>query len=94
MMRQDRFTEGAQAVLAASQEMVREGRHSQWDVEHVLMALVEYDTGITPQLFEKRGADRPRTPCHAVPPVGAPMLPRRPADPRELHSRSCILRPR
>ncbi|HUF54100.1 MAG TPA: AAA family ATPase [Dehalococcoidia bacterium] len=59
-MRQDRFTEGAQEVLAASQEMVRTGRHSQWDVEHVLMALVDYDKGITPQIFEKLGVDKTR----------------------------------
>ena len=39
MMRQDRFTQQAQEVLAASQEMVRQQRHSQWDVEHVLLAL-------------------------------------------------------
>ena len=58
MMRQDRFTEGAQEVLSASQEMVRRDRHAQWDVEHVLMALVNYDKGITPQIFEKLGVDR------------------------------------
>ena len=40
MMRQDRFTEQAQEVLQASQELVREARHSQWDVEHVFYALV------------------------------------------------------
>ncbi|MEX0684325.1 MAG: AAA family ATPase [Dehalococcoidia bacterium] len=59
-MRQDRFTEGAQEVLAASQEMVRRDRHAQWDVEHVLMALVTYDKGITPQIFEKLGVDKNR----------------------------------
>ncbi len=58
MMRQDRFTEGAQEVLAASQEMVRRDRHSQWDVEHVLMALVNYDKGITPEIFDKLEVDR------------------------------------
>ncbi len=58
MMRQDRFTEGAQEVLSASQEMVRQDRHAQWDVEHVLMALVNYDKGITPEIFEKLGVDR------------------------------------
>src|SRR3990172_9522904 len=41
MMRQDRFTEGAQEVLAASQELVRRERHSQWDVEHVRKALAK-----------------------------------------------------
>ena len=58
MMRQDRFTEGAQEVLSASQEMVRRDRHAQWDVEHVLMALVNYEQGITPQIFEKLEVDR------------------------------------
>ena len=57
MMRQDRFTEGAQEVLAASQEMVRTERHTQWDVEHVLMSLLTYERGITPQLFERLEVD-------------------------------------
>ncbi len=60
MMRQDRFTEGAQEVLAASQEMVRKERHSQWDVEHVLMALLTYEKGITPQIFEQLNVDTTR----------------------------------
>ena len=46
MMRQDRFTEQAQEVLAASQELVRQQRHSQWDVEHVLLALVDRKGGL------------------------------------------------
>jgi ATP-dependent Clp protease ATP-binding subunit ClpC len=58
MMRQDRFTEGAQDVLAQSQQLVRTERHSQWDVEHVLLALLQHDRGILPQLFEKLGVDR------------------------------------
>jgi len=58
MMRQDRFTEGAQEVLAASQELVRKERHSQWDVEHVLMALLSHEGGAAPAIFEKLGADR------------------------------------
>jgi ATP-dependent Clp protease ATP-binding subunit ClpC len=57
MMRQDRFTEGAQEVLAASQELVRKERHSQWDVEHVLLAMLQYNRGILPELFAKLGVD-------------------------------------
>ncbi|MDP2673923.1 MAG: AAA family ATPase [Dehalococcoidia bacterium] len=57
-MRQDRFTEGAQEVLAASQELVRKERHSQWDVEHVLMALLTHEGGAAPAIFEKLGVDR------------------------------------
>jgi ATP-dependent Clp protease ATP-binding subunit ClpC len=57
MMRQDRFTESAQEVLAQSQELVRKERHSQWDVEHVLMAMLMYDKGILPQIFEHLNVD-------------------------------------
>jgi ATP-dependent Clp protease ATP-binding subunit ClpC len=58
MMRQDRFTEGAQEVLAESQQLVRTERHSQWDVEHVFLALLQHERGIMPQLLEKLGIDR------------------------------------
>ena len=56
MMRQDRFTEQAQQVLTASQELVRRKRHSQWDVEHVLLALAEHEGGLAAQILEKLGA--------------------------------------
>jgi ATP-dependent Clp protease ATP-binding subunit ClpC len=57
MMRQDRFTEGAQDILAASQELVRKERHSQWDVEHVLMALLTHEQGVAPAIFEHLKVD-------------------------------------
>jgi ATP-dependent Clp protease ATP-binding subunit ClpC len=53
MMRQDRFTEQAQEVLANSQEMVRQHRHSQWDVEHVFLAALSHKDGIARRIFEK-----------------------------------------
>ncbi|MEX0799649.1 MAG: AAA family ATPase [Dehalococcoidia bacterium] len=59
-MRQDRFTEGAQQVLASSQELVRKERHSQWDVEHVLMALLTHEGGVMPAILERLGVDRDR----------------------------------
>ena len=46
-MKQERFTEQAQEVLAASQELVRGYRHSQWDVEHFLLALLQQEGGLT-----------------------------------------------
>ena len=52
MMRQDRFTEQAQAVLQSSQEMVRQQKHTQWDVEHVLLALVQMKDGLARQVLE------------------------------------------
>jgi ATP-dependent Clp protease ATP-binding subunit ClpC len=58
MMRQDRFTEQAQEVLASSQQLVREQRHSQWDVEHVLLALLQHP-GLPSQIFEKLGIEVP-----------------------------------
>jgi len=57
MMRQDRFTEQAQAVLQASQEMVRQTRHSQWDVEHVFFALVQLKDGLARDVLQKVGVD-------------------------------------
>ena len=57
MMRQDRFTEQAQEVLQASQELVREARHSQWDVEHVLYALVQRKDGLAREVLTRMGID-------------------------------------
>jgi ATP-dependent Clp protease ATP-binding subunit ClpC len=56
-LKQERFTEQAQEVLAASQELVRRYRHNQWDVEHVLLALLEQEKGVTRDLFEMLGVD-------------------------------------
>ena len=57
MMRQDRFTEQAQQVLAASQEAVRTRRHSQWGVPHVLFALSGLDGGLALQVLEQLNVD-------------------------------------
>ncbi|MDA1010849.1 MAG: ATP-dependent Clp protease ATP-binding subunit, partial [Chloroflexi bacterium] len=56
-MRQDRFTEQAQEVLQASQEIVRDQRHSQWDVEHVFFALVQRRDGLAREVLNKMGVD-------------------------------------
>jgi ATP-dependent Clp protease ATP-binding subunit ClpC len=57
MMRQDRFTEQAQEVLAQSQQLVREQKHSQWDVEHVLLSLLSYPGGLAQTLVQDLGGD-------------------------------------
>ena len=57
MMRQDRFTQQAQEVLAASQEIVREQRHSQWDVEHVLLALLQHKDGLAGRILDAMQVD-------------------------------------
>jgi ATP-dependent Clp protease ATP-binding subunit ClpC len=53
----ERFTEQAQEVLAASQELVRRYRHNQWDVEHVLLALLEQENGVTRDILQMLGVD-------------------------------------
>ncbi len=50
-MKQDRFTEQAQEALQQSQEIVREFRHSQWDVEHVLLALLRQEKGLVGEIM-------------------------------------------
>jgi ATP-dependent Clp protease ATP-binding subunit ClpC len=57
MLRPDRFTEKAQEALAASQQLVQEMRHSQWDVEHVLLALLRQEGGLARTLLEQMGVD-------------------------------------
>jgi len=56
-MMQERFTEQAQEVLAKSQELVRQYRHSQWDVEHILLALLEQEKGLTTEIIKELGVD-------------------------------------
>ena len=51
MLRPDRFTEQAQQVLAESQEVVRRMRHTQWDVEHILLAMLQHPQGLVPRLL-------------------------------------------
>ncbi|MCD6391345.1 MAG: AAA family ATPase [Dehalococcoidia bacterium] len=56
-MKPERFTEQAQEVLATSQELVRRYRHNQWDVEHILLALLEQEKGITGDILRMLGVD-------------------------------------
>ena len=57
MMRQDRFTQQAQDVLHASQELTRTSRHSQWDVEHVLAGLLQQEGGLAAEILEELDVD-------------------------------------
>jgi ATP-dependent Clp protease ATP-binding subunit ClpC len=54
-MRQDRFTEKAQEALALSQQLVHEYKHSQWDVEHILLALLRQEKGLAGEILRKLG---------------------------------------
>jgi ATP-dependent Clp protease ATP-binding subunit ClpC len=56
-MRPERFTEQAREVLATSQSIASRYHHVQWDVEHVLLALLGQEGGLTLQILEKMGVD-------------------------------------
>jgi len=56
-MRPERFTEQAREVITQSQEMVQRRQHSQWDVEHILLALLEQEDGLASQILAKLGLD-------------------------------------
>ena len=54
----EKFTEQTQQVLALSQELVRRYKHNQWDVEHVLMALLKQEKGITAAILSELGIEK------------------------------------
>jgi len=56
-MKQERFTEQAQEALAASQELVRQYHHSQWDVEHILLALLQQERGLVGDILRELKVD-------------------------------------
>ena len=56
-MSQEKFTEQAREALAASQELVREYHENQWDVEHILLALLQQEQGLVPDILKKLGAN-------------------------------------
>ena len=55
VLKPDDFTEQGQEVLGSSQEIVRRYRHSQWDVEHVLLALLELEKGVPAEVLRQLG---------------------------------------
>ena len=58
VLRPDNFTEQAQEVLRQSQEIVRRYRHQRWDAEHILMALLEQEDGVSVDLLTELGISR------------------------------------
>ncbi len=56
-MRQERFTEQAQEALALSQELVRQYRHTQWDMEHILLALLKQERGLVGDVLRELGVN-------------------------------------
>ena len=56
-MTPDKFTERAQEILTASQELVRRFHHNQWDVEHIFLALLEQKGGVTQDILGELKVD-------------------------------------
>ena len=57
MMRFDRFTERAQEAAQRAVELMTRYGHSQVDVEHMLMALIQQKEGTVPALLTEMGAN-------------------------------------
>jgi ATP-dependent Clp protease ATP-binding subunit ClpC len=56
-MRQDKLTEQAQEAIAASQQLVSELHHGQWDTEHILLALLQQEKGLVSDILREMGVD-------------------------------------
>jgi len=56
-MRQERFTEQAQDAIQASQQLAMQFKHSQWDVEHILLALLMQQQGLVGDILKELNVD-------------------------------------
>jgi len=56
-MRQERFTEQAQEAIQASQQLAMQYHHSQWDVEHILLALLMQKQGLVGEILKELQVD-------------------------------------
>lgn len=57
MLPLDRFTERAQDAAARAVEILQRYGHNQVDTEHILLALLEQQDGVIPQVLERLGVD-------------------------------------
>jgi len=57
VLKQDDFTEQAQEALSASQQLVVQMRHSQWDAEHLLSGLLQIQNSLSAKILEALGTD-------------------------------------
>jgi len=57
VLKQDDFTEQAQEALSASQQLVVQMRHSQWDAEHLLSGLLQIDNSLSAKILEALAVD-------------------------------------
>ena len=67
-LRPENFTEQAREVLRQSQEAMRQYRHAQWDVEHIMFALLNQEQGVPASILAELDApaDAMRARLHAL----------------------------
>ena len=67
-LRPENFTEQAREVLRHSQDIMRQYRHAQWDVEHIMFALLDQEQGVPAAILAELGApaDAMRARLHAL----------------------------
>jgi ATP-dependent Clp protease ATP-binding subunit ClpB len=56
-MNAGKFTEKAQEAISSAQQIAESSNHTQLDVEHLLLALLEQSEGVVPQVLRKLGVD-------------------------------------
>ncbi|MFC2057018.1 ATP-dependent Clp protease ATP-binding subunit [Chloroflexota bacterium] len=56
-MKLERFTEQAQEAMGVSQQLMMQLRHIQWDVEHILMALLMQEKGLVGEILRELDVD-------------------------------------
>jgi ATP-dependent Clp protease ATP-binding subunit ClpC len=56
-MKQERFTEQAQEAISTSQQLAMQYQHSQWDVEHILLALLLQKQGLVGDILKELNID-------------------------------------
>ncbi|MGD9118328.1 MAG: AAA family ATPase, partial [Dehalococcoidia bacterium] len=56
-MRQERFTEQAQEAIQTSQQLAMQYHHSQWDIEHILLALLMQKQGLVGEILKELNID-------------------------------------
>jgi len=56
-MKQETLTEQAQEVIVASQQLAMQLHHNQWDVEHILLALLQQEKGLVSDILVELGVD-------------------------------------
>lgn len=60
VLKPEEFTEQAQEAIVSSQELLRTMKHADWDVEHLVAALLENEKGVPTQVLNQLNVDVPR----------------------------------